>query len=295
MKINADFEKLKRIAQRVSDKEFAVDWVYESKEHDPIKVALEGRGIGVDLADIDWIPPHGIPTYKGHQVLLYIPDQAWNIDDVILEPEKGRKFHLAWCSVLEKMKQRGRFERYTATRNLSGLFDVFGVSERSGKEKRGQAHLNVCKCCLSHLDYKGYSGNKRAVFSGFSIAEFFERYSSYFPQLPRKDITRGGYMNDWKNLSRRLRERANWTCQDCGVNCSSEQSLLHVHHVDGVKSNNESKNLEVVCAVCHAKKPGHSHMKVSDAERKALGRLLAGGRQGLVKTTCGSASEFVRW
>ncbi|MBQ3033875.1 MAG: hypothetical protein IJD28_05815, partial [Deferribacterales bacterium] len=52
-----------------------------------------------------------------------------------------------------------------------------------------------------------------------------------------------------------------YICEVCGVDLHSNRNLLHVHHIDGVKSNNISTNLMCVCAECHKKQPMHDHMR----------------------------------
>jgi hypothetical protein len=39
------------------------------------------------------------------------------------------------------------------------------------------------------------------------------------------------------------------------------KDLLHVHHINGVKSDNSEMNLRVLCQYCHGEQPNHEHMK----------------------------------
>ena len=64
---------------------------------------------------------------------------------------------------------------------------------------------------------------------------------------------------DTANVSKKLREEANYICDNCKSDCKNNKHLLHVHHKDGVKWNNNLDNLEVLCAACHFKKPGHKN------------------------------------
>ena len=72
---------------------------------------------------------------------------------------------------------------------------------------------------------------------------------------------RDGYTRDWPKVAQREKEKAEWICMDCRRDFSHNRKDLHVHHKTGVKSDNVSANLEVVCSACHAKKPGHGHMQ----------------------------------
>ena len=81
------------------------------------------------------------------------------------------------------------------------------------------------------------------------------------------------YTDDWAEVSRRAREAAGWKCTDCEVDLSEHKHLLHTHHMNGSKTDNNSANLEVVCADCHKKKPHHDHVYVSREEMRLINTL----------------------
>jgi len=60
------------------------------------------------------------------------------------------------------------------------------------------------------------------------------------------------YPKEWNNkLKQLIRERDNYICQECGI--SDKERILHIHHIDYNKNNNELINLITLCNVCHAK------------------------------------------
>ena len=64
------------------------------------------------------------------------------------------------------------------------------------------------------------------------------------------------YHEEWKNISRYIRELFNYHCSRCGLYCrvaDSRKDLLQVHHIDENPENNNFENLIPLCATCHLK------------------------------------------
>lgn len=238
--------------------------------------ALLLEGVEIDLAEID--SSAGLLTYQGRQVLLYIPDQGNNIT-AVLDGDRaaGKRFHVAYCETLVTMRAQNRFERYIATTDVSGEFSVHGFDYYQG-EASGTARLHVCINCLKLLNYKQakVSGPASKVRDAFDLAEFFNTYSSCFPFLPsrtRADADSSNYTADWSAISERVRGERDWSCELCHVSLSAHRSFLHVHHIDGVKNNNNHQNLKVLCAACHRLQPLHERMYVPSEQMKAINAL----------------------
>ncbi|WP_457937097.1 HNH endonuclease [Aeromonas veronii] len=239
----------------------------ESITHKLIKGLILGEDIPLEYID----STHGILNYDGHQVMLYIPDQGDDIEIVLSDGKQGRRIHVAECSTLELMRQTGRFGRYDVISRIDGKFPVFGSNYKTRKDISGEAELGVCKNCLKVLNYKGFDSQsyaeKQAIFSSFSFEKFFETYSSYFKSLPPNNQNKtSNYTTDWPSISSRLRAELNYTCEQCGVNLKSNTRLLHIHHINGNKSDNDRKNLRGLCVDCHKKQPHHGHLYVSNED-----------------------------
>ena len=76
----------------------------------------------------------------------------------------------------------------------------------------------------------------------------------------------GSYTSDWPAISSKLRNELDYTCEQCGVNLTKQTKLLHVHHINGNKTDNSRKNLRALCADCHKKQPHHGHLYVSNED-----------------------------
>ena len=70
-----------------------------------------------------------------------------------------------------------------------------------------------------------------------------------------------GYVSEWWRISARTRAAKNYRCQYCSIQLETRRDLLHVHHCDRDKTNNDDNNLLVLCALCHSQLDGHAHLK----------------------------------
>lgn len=223
-----------------------------------IRRRLSGDGIEIKFNEIEIIDDYTF-EYKGQKVLVYIRDQKAIYD--------GYKYHIANCSTIQSYLLRNALDRYVVTNRTDGKFKVNLIGLDGFIQKQNEeVELKVCKNCLKHLNYNEYSqqrtNSKIKIYNGFSLKEFFERYkSTQHIHLPTyDDITAPvqNYSDDFNRLSRELRERKNWICEQCNGNFGQNKQNLHVHHKNGVVSDNSLLNLEVLCKTCHQTR--HSHL-----------------------------------
>ena len=223
----------------------------------------EGIEIKAGDADFTYNPNTGELLYKGVKVLLYIRDQInYRLSDTDISNYTSEyKFHVAYCSTLENMQQQGKYEKYVVSTRNDGFFLVTAsnghVSETSYQK------LKICKNCLRRLNYRSYknvSYNRQiGIYNNFTLEEFFSvedgnyRFFGTLPRKTEKDAPVNEYTSDWKEISNRLRRLHNWKCEKCGKDCSEKHGDLHVHHINGIKSDNNYSNLMVLCTECHIK------------------------------------------
>jgi hypothetical protein len=253
MKLDVNFKELEILVSNMGASQ--ITWESDVKISNikrDWKITLETKGIDVDINDVK-IMPNGFLGYRGEQILLYIKE----INGFYDLP----KFHFSECVTLNKMKTSGRFERYVVTQRKDGTFLMdkkFGYNEY---QKDQIEKLLVCKNCLNW--YNRHYRKNHGVYD-FNIADFFEHFTNtpITHKPTHTDITApaSGYTEDWDNISLELKNRYNWTCQQCGKYCA-DKTGLHVHHINGVKSNNLESNLQVLCVRCHSEQPNHQHMK----------------------------------
>ncbi len=74
-------------------------------------------------------------------------------------------------------------------------------------------------------------------------------------------LDENGYVQNWSYIASRKRIERNYICQECRVDLKDFPELLHVHHLDRVKTNNDASNLLLLCALCHSECEGHAHLQ----------------------------------
>ncbi|MDA8001499.1 MAG: HNH endonuclease [Alphaproteobacteria bacterium] len=266
-----DFSEWKSFLHRLGGEKVRRELVIPDREKppgrppelDPVTAKIRSEGIvdlsGDDLGDIEVIKDD-LLSLGGRQIVLYIyqPRLTWP------------KFHLVDCTALKDMRKGGRFKRYVAHARPEEMFPIIPVI--GGKEER--RNLLPCEYCLGRL---GLSRARKDI-RNFSRAAFFAKYKGRFPDLPEPESDRhsqavGGYGEDWDKISRRAREAANWTCDECGVNCGSCRRLLHTHHINGILAECGRDNLRALCALCHSEQPYHHRLHVNEEDRKDILRL----------------------
>jgi len=288
MKLSLSFPELSNIRERIGAP--LTGWRPGSPVLDPRQVLLAELREGVEIALSDIVVgPGRLLTYKGEQVLLYIKDtraSQWTLENA---PEDTRRFHVADCSTLNAMREAGRFERYVVTNRMDGYFKVDWLDPDTRERGETESALKVCKNCLKSLNWRGYDEptsrlqlhdgsrqSKGAIWQEFAIAEFLAEYATFFRARPSRRDTEADhnvYVASWPQISEQKRRAAGWRCQGCTVLLEKRPGLLHVHHKNGVVTDNAQKNLIALCIECHAEQPFHGHMKVPSSAHMTLERL----------------------
>ena len=279
MKLIADFPELKALVKRMGAK--PSDWRLGAKSLDPLEALrgeLEKGKEFKKLADLEIV--HGglfSDPELGEQVVVYIKDTRLSRYILENEPENSRRFHLAECSAIDRMRREGREERYVRTTRKTGTFAVTSTDPVTQKVEELEARLHVCKICLKFIDWKGYSRASKThedkIWNAFDMQDFFLEYATFFSHKPKHtDLTApaGGYVKNWPQISQQRRSGKNWTCDECRVPLSDHKNLIHCHHKNGVLSDNSESNLAVLCAICHSKQYLHGRMKVKKSDRSII-------------------------
>lgn len=205
--------------------------VVENVEDKEIKKRLTEATIPASYSELQ-ADERNLLNYKGRKVAAYIRDQRHGVN--IYAKTSTYRYHLCDCSTLKSMRAAGRERRYLTTQRSDGLFEVNYVTGYwGGRNQSGTVRLELCFHCRQELSYK------RIYTRDFNLANYFKKYDSEVPETIRRVETvteMQTYTPDQEELSHEYRKAVNYKCQDCGVDCSSHPSLLHLHHKDGDKS-----------------------------------------------------------
>ncbi len=153
------------------------------------------------------------------------------------------------------MRAAGREGRYHVTKRKDGNFDINDLS--GYKPKQRTLKMKLCYYCMQDLQ------SKRLYFNPFSLSKYFDQNESHIPKTITQTITSSEiqtYTPDHNDIAREYKKAVNYCCQSCTVNCSSNKSLLDLHHKNGNPADNRRKNLEVLCLIDHAEKRYHTQV-----------------------------------
>lgn len=232
-----------------------------------------------DWQEITHDPTTGAMIDKfGNIIVVYIDDNTGS--DLNTEVEELRKVHITWCQMLQKMERIGRYERYVATKNQNDFYLVQLTENRVTapnnvvKEHRS---LRPCQYCLNQTNIDGFDRNsmnarQRTEFvMKFKMKIWFAYCNDYGignkfvgsrkTKYTDENAPKADYTEDFDKKSRDYRSSKNWTCEQCGLDCSDKKGFLDTHHINGVKGDNRTSNFKALCKPCHGNQPMHGRYK----------------------------------
>ena len=81
--------------------------------------------------------------------------------------------------------------------------------------------------------------------------------------------------SNWAEISHTFRQKKQYRCERCTVSLiePGHRRLLHTHHINGVKSDNNESNLCALCVDCHSKQDFHQQMFVPYKDKQIIIQL----------------------
>jgi len=176
---------------------------------------------------------HEAQEWKGY---MYMPTYK------VSKYDSFSKFHITRCTVIDDFMRSGMFNTYYKWSN----HQVNDIEDRDTGLNHPDKTLKVCSKCVSQLiniDIK-------------DTEDFFNSLDKEKQGNQDLQVDIFGYVKGWEKISKAYRATKNYTCEECGVKCTStmHRKWWHTHHRDGDKTNNYESNLECLCVCCHSRK-----------------------------------------
>ena len=213
------------------------------------------------------------------RVIVYITQQIGprgylKTEEDLFNQEKFHKFHLFYCSTIKSYKLK-RYRKTTRSDNRFRYHLIWNNQEIDAEGAVAGRELRLCKNCWSLLENLALELDEIGTFNSFNLEEFIKSGvtvgglspSSYLPEVGDRLRL---YPDDWDEISRSVKERRNWECEECGISLKTSEfrRFLQAHHKDGDPSFNTLGNLQVLCIRCHAEQPMHGHIKHDPAYKR---------------------------
>lgn len=174
------------------------------------------------------------------------------------------RFHIRKCQTLQSFIDSGTFKIEYMQGNTEEVH-VYDMDDNN-KDKTIK-DLPLCKNCL-RMAIEGYDNMTTSDF----VEILKEANEASENDILDNEVDIFGYTKNWEQISKAYRETHNYTCERCGLHIDNpfEQYYIHVHHRNGNKVDNRTRNLECLCVRCHANVDTNHQMRLMTGANKII-------------------------
>jgi hypothetical protein len=157
-----------------------------------------------------------------------------------------------------------------AVRNNKSIYSILREMDLN---INGNSH-NIIKNRIKelNLDTSHFTGK------GWCKAEKHEEFVQKFIEHPLKDVLvkNSNYLHAY-GLKRKLLKAKilEDKCYKCGITTWHNESIsLHIHHINGNRTDNRIKNLTILCPNCHSQTPNYAGKNVKKHKSMILSKKM---------------------
>lgn len=194
-------------------------------------------------------------NYKGYPVSAYI--------------RRGRKkgylptYHFTYCQKIREIPK----SKFFCTNQASSYFDVDYEDDNGNLIDTRSEKLSACGYCVSnYLGLSSYNDKERRAEIAQSLTpkDIMHDLCILLNNTAWQSNLTKHSDKKWQEISFEVRDRSNWTCDECGVYVGEENKVfLHAHHRNHDRNDNHRTNLQALCIKCHSDKHRHESLKKS--------------------------------